>query len=168
MIAPKLLLIRHAKANPESPTGLDVDRALAPRGERQASWLAEVLAGDEAWRPERILSSPATRCQQTAEAIAEACTLDVETTDALALSSWAGRIVDLADELAEHADHQNGPPGVRVALVSHQPHLASVIAALSAGPTAELPRVRTGECFALERAGTAPCWALRAAFRAPD
>ena len=67
-----LILWRHAEAQ-EWPAGdprtrTDLERALTSRGERQAArmaqWLDRQLPGSA-----RILSSPARRCEQTAQAL---------------------------------------------------------------------------------------------------
>ena len=59
-----LILWRHAEAVAERPDLDDLERALTPKGERQAQrmgeWLNQRLAEST-----RILVSPALRCQQT-------------------------------------------------------------------------------------------------------
>lgn len=59
-----LILWRHAEAEDEAPNGDDLQRALTPRGEKQAArmaiWLDRQLADGV-----RILCSPALRCEQT-------------------------------------------------------------------------------------------------------
>jgi phosphohistidine phosphatase len=64
----RLILLRHAKAEAEAPSGDDFDRPLAPRGEREAKVMAEHLAalGE---RPDVALVSPALRTRQTWEAV---------------------------------------------------------------------------------------------------
>jgi len=63
-----LILWRHAEAQPEAEGHDDLQRALTPKGERQAQrmadWLNQRLAHST-----RILVSPALRCQQTARAL---------------------------------------------------------------------------------------------------
>ena len=63
-----LILWRHAEAFESQQAGDDLDRALTPKGERQAQrmadWLNQRLAHST-----RILVSPAVRCQQTAKAL---------------------------------------------------------------------------------------------------
>jgi phosphohistidine phosphatase len=60
-----LIFWRHAEAEDEREGLADVDRALTPRGEKQAArigaWLHRHLPADT-----RVLCSPALRCQQTA------------------------------------------------------------------------------------------------------
>jgi phosphohistidine phosphatase len=63
-----LILCRHAKS--DWPAGVnDLDRPLKARGEADADFLGEVLAGQE-FLPDLILSSPAKRAQQTAQRVA--------------------------------------------------------------------------------------------------
>jgi phosphohistidine phosphatase len=59
-----LIIWRHAQAQDEAPGGKDLERALTPRGEKQA---ARVAAWLDSHLPEgaRILCSPALRCEQT-------------------------------------------------------------------------------------------------------
>ena len=57
------LVVRHAKAKPRSNwTREEGKRPLAATGQRQALAVARLL---DAWRPERVASSPWTRCVQT-------------------------------------------------------------------------------------------------------
>jgi phosphohistidine phosphatase len=70
-----LWLLRHAKTVTDPPPGGDdFDRLLAPRGRRDATALAPLLAGDlaklglaEVPLPELVLVSPAARTRATAE-----------------------------------------------------------------------------------------------------
>ena len=63
-----LILWRHAEAFEMREVDNDLERALTPKGERQAQrmadWLNQRLAHST-----RILVSPAVRCQQTAKAL---------------------------------------------------------------------------------------------------
>jgi phosphohistidine phosphatase len=63
-----LILWRHAEAVIERPGEDDLERALTPKGERQAQRMAEWLNHRLA-HSTRILVSPARRCQQTAKAL---------------------------------------------------------------------------------------------------
>src|SRR5689334_5644347 len=60
-----LLLWRHAEAEDGTP---DLKRKLTPRGEKQARQMAEWIK-KHAPKDLRIIASPATRCQQTAQAL---------------------------------------------------------------------------------------------------
>jgi probable phosphoglycerate mutase len=77
----ELLIIRHALperiVNPDTPA----DPPLAPDGRRQAELLAGYLASE---RIDAIWSSPMVRAQETAQPLAKAFGLDVQTEDAIA------------------------------------------------------------------------------------
>lgn len=60
----KIHLIRHAKTDPTSPTGKDIDRKLLPKGIVQANVLAYYLK-DHAIQPEITWCSNATRTRET-------------------------------------------------------------------------------------------------------
>ena len=63
-----LILWRHAEASELESAGDDLERALTPKGERQAQRMAEWL-NQRLAHSTRILVSPAVRCQQTAKAL---------------------------------------------------------------------------------------------------
>ena len=63
-----LILWRHAEAFEMREVENDLDRALTPKGERQAQRMAEWL-NQRLAHSARILVSPAVRCQQTAKAL---------------------------------------------------------------------------------------------------
>ena len=63
-----LILWRHAEAFEMRELDEDLQRALTPKGERQAQRMAEWL-GQRLAHSTRILVSPARRCQQTAKAL---------------------------------------------------------------------------------------------------
>jgi phosphohistidine phosphatase len=69
MTARTLIVMRHAKAG-ELPGGPDTERALRPRGQRDAAaagtWLAE-----QGFAPELVLCSPARRTRQTWQHVSE-------------------------------------------------------------------------------------------------
>lgn len=113
-----LILWRHAEAFEMREVEEDLDRALTPKGERQAQrmadWLNQRLAHST-----RILVSPALRCQQTAKAL--------------------GKKFKTSNELAPDADGQallkaaRWPDGSEpVLIVGHQPTLGFVASYLLA------------------------------------
>jgi phosphohistidine phosphatase len=63
-----LILWRHAEAFEMREVETDLERALTPKGERQAQRMAEWL-NQRLAHSTRILVSPAVRCQQTAKAL---------------------------------------------------------------------------------------------------
>jgi phosphohistidine phosphatase len=60
----RLILFRHGKAEPESASGEDFDRRLAPRGVRESAEMAAHLA-DLGFLPDLVLVSPAARTRDT-------------------------------------------------------------------------------------------------------
>jgi len=77
-----LLVVRHARAGRRSAyAGDDLGRPLSHRGSAQAEALVPLLS---AFRPRRILSSPAVRCFETVHPLAEALDLRIESVGELA------------------------------------------------------------------------------------
>lgn len=66
-----LLLLRHAKAQPDAPNG-DHPRNLTDRGRRDAHTIGTVIA-DLIGTPDMFISSDANRAYQTAELAADSC-----------------------------------------------------------------------------------------------
>lgn len=64
----RLILFRHGKAEPESASGEDFDRRLAPRGIRESAEMGAHLA-DMGFLPDLVLVSPALRTRETWAAI---------------------------------------------------------------------------------------------------
>jgi phosphohistidine phosphatase len=63
-----LLLLRHAKAVPAESADGDAERALAPRGKRQARTLAGWFRGPGVV-PDHVLSSPSARTRETLDIV---------------------------------------------------------------------------------------------------
>jgi phosphohistidine phosphatase len=117
-----LIIWRHAEAHEAVPGEDDLQRALTPRGRKQAERMAAWL---EAQLPQgtRILSSPAVRADQTVRAL--------------------GRKYKVRDALSPGASVQDvletsGWPDAKypVLLVGHQPSLGGLIAHLLQMPDA--------------------------------
>lgn len=117
-----LIIWRHAEAHEAAPGEDDLQRALTPRGRKQAERMAAWL---EAQLPQgtRILSSPAARADQTVRAL--------------------GRKYKVRDALSPRASVQDvletsGWPDAKypVLLVGHQPALGGLIAQLLQMPDA--------------------------------
>ncbi|MEO0631188.1 MAG: histidine phosphatase family protein, partial [Planctomycetota bacterium] len=66
-----LAILRHGKAERDSPTGMDADRPLAARGARQAEWMGGQLA-EAGFGKAAVFASPAARTWSTAEIVADA------------------------------------------------------------------------------------------------
>ncbi|HVZ43099.1 MAG TPA: histidine phosphatase family protein [Ramlibacter sp.] len=111
-----LILWRHAEAEDEREGLDDAQRALTPRGEKQA---ARVGAWLDRHLPEgtRVLSSPARRCEQTALALGR----KYKTRAELAPGATVASILQAVQwPASRHA----------VLVVGHQPVLGEVIAQL--------------------------------------
>lgn len=113
-----LILWRHAEAV-EREGLVDLERALTPKGERQAQRMADWLNHRIA-HSTRVLVSPAVRCQQTAKALGR----KFKTVDAIAPGASAQALLDAVRW-----------PGASepVLLVGHQPTLGETAALLLAG-----------------------------------
>ena len=116
-----LLLWRHAEAEDGSP---DAKRELTARGEKQAKQMAEWI---KKHAPEnlRIIVSPATRCQQTAQALG----LPFETDKRLSTDSNATKVLAAAGWPAGAGE--DGKTAILV--VGHQPTLGQTAALLLSG-----------------------------------
>jgi len=72
-----VLLLRHAKSSWDEADLLDIERPLAPRGERDAHRIGEALRKREPL-PDLVLSSTAKRTRQTIEKVIRAAHLALE------------------------------------------------------------------------------------------
>jgi phosphohistidine phosphatase len=110
----RLILLRHAKAEGESPSGDDFDRPLAPRGQREARAVGAQLAA-QGFEPDLVLVSPAVRTRETWELaeLALACA-DVRFEPAL-YNAEAGAILRAAEKAGAEAR--------TVVVVAHNPGL---------------------------------------------
>jgi phosphohistidine phosphatase len=116
----ELILWRHAEAEPGEP---DLGRHLSSKGEKQARRIAGWLHGrlpDSA----RILVSPATRAQQTAQALAELSRRKFKTLEQIAPGATAEEL------LAAVGWPESRSP---IVAVGHQPTLGLVASRLIAG-----------------------------------
>ena len=132
----ELILWRHAEAHDAKEGQDDLERALTPRGEKQAARLSAWL---ERQLPQglRVVSSPARRTEQTAQALGRKYKLRAELlpdgtpTDLLELVQW---------------DKGNGA----VLVVGHQPLLGQTAAHLL-GLGQEACSIRKGAVWWLRR-----------------
>ncbi|MBC7206137.1 MAG: histidine phosphatase family protein [Methyloversatilis sp.] len=116
----ELILWRHAEALDTVP---DASRKLSARGEKQAKQMATWLK-PRLPKNTRILVSPATRCQQTAQALE----LDFETS----------RLLNTDASVADLIAATEWPTaGSAVVVVGHQPTLGRMAALLLSGHEAE-------------------------------
>lgn len=111
-----LILWRHADAQDGSESIDDLNRALTPRGLKQAARVARWL---DRQLPEgtRVITSPARRCEQTAQALGRKYKVQAELgTDAH------------VDQLLEVAQWPHAKTAVLI--IGHQPTLGATIARL--------------------------------------
>lgn len=133
-----LLLLRHAKAQPDAPAG-DHRRVLTKRGVRDARAIGAVLAALPV-RPDVILTSDAARARQTAQVAAEALGVDLREEPRIYGASVQA-LLRLVRRLPEQARC--------VVLVGHNPGLEE-LAALLAGPAADVGHLPTAGLARLE------------------
>ena len=133
-----LLILRHAKAQPDAPAG-DHARALTTRGRRNATAIGGHL-DDTSGRPDAIVTSDAQRALQTAELVAEA----TDFTSALTLEPRLyGAGLDTLVQVVRSLPDEAGS----ALLVGHNPGLEELVAALAptedpvALPTAALAQI---------------------------
>ena len=120
---PRLDLLRHGQALPAGPAG-DRQRALSPAGVSGLESLAAHLAR-EAWRPDRVFSSPYLRALQSAGIVAGAAApaVAVETLRALEPEREPSEVLDA---LVRH-----GVTAGHVLVVGHQPLLGLLVGHLT-------------------------------------
>jgi phosphohistidine phosphatase SixA len=112
-------LIRHASAGKRTGSSDDFARPLDARGHEQAQAIARLLADSNV---DRVLTSPALRCQQTVGALARTCDLKVEVVDWLAEGSSQLAIIRKMMKLGDQD----------VALCSHGDVIPEVVRTLEA------------------------------------
>jgi len=117
----RLLLLRHAKAEPAHAGQDDHDRALTERGRTDAAAMARYLA-DQGYVPARILCSTSLRTVETIEPLLKATPAPVEYCAALYLAP-PGRLVALAQDAADDDK--------ALMLVGHNPGLEQCAALLA-------------------------------------
>jgi 8-oxo-(d)GTP phosphatase len=119
-----IIALRHGKAMPpETWDGPDATRPLLQRGVDQALSVAHGVA---AFRPERLFSSPAERCQRTIAPTARLTGLEVR--DEVGISQDAYRS---DGERVEKIVAKRIKKGVTTVLCSHGPVLPQIIAAVA-------------------------------------
>lgn len=128
-----LYLLRHAKAEPDSPSGRDFDRPLSDVGRRQTSAINRQLAQGELPLPAAVVSSPAVRALETARGVLHQLgDAEIETDERI----WNASVPDLLDVLADRPD---GPEPLM--LVGHNPGFEQLVRWLTA--SIPVPGVKT-------------------------
>ncbi len=128
-----LILLRHAKAEPQSPGGGDFERPLAPRGREQARQAAAWLSARPEWPPARVLCSPARRTLETAEALRGELEATSFRAEPLIYEADPGTLLELVE--------MHLPQASPLLLIGHNPGLSELLSALCPGDPAagELP-----------------------------
>ena len=119
----RLILFRHGKAEPESTSGEDFDRRLAPRGVRESAEMAAQLA-DLGFLPDLALVSPAARTRETWAA--------VETHFPQARVLFDDELYHADSGSARHAAERAGKTAGTVMVVGHNPGLQELAVRLLA------------------------------------
>ena len=120
-----IIALRHAKAVPPSVwDGPDTNRPLLQRGLDQA---VSEASGIMAYKPTRLVSSPATRCRETIQRIADRAKLPVKLSAKISQDAWGngdgGAVSVIAKRLAKRET---------VVLCSHGPVLPELIEQVAA------------------------------------
>ena len=133
-----LLILRHGKAEQDSPTGSDFDRSLTGRGHRDSAAVGRALR-DSRRRPDAILASPALRAAETAAEVVAAAGWSVAPFLDRRLYNAAPNslleIIRQADEAVE-----------ALLIVAHNPGLQQIIVDLAVDDPAGL-RAQIGGSF---------------------
>lgn len=135
-----LLLLRHAKAEPDAQGG-DRERRLTPRGKHDAGAVGRIIA--ELGLPiDLIVSSDARRAQETAEIVASVIGWQNPIRlEPRIYGASAGQLLDLIHDLPESA--------ICALLVGHNPGFVELAAALAGASDASI-RLRTASVAHLE------------------
>ncbi|MEO6925625.1 MAG: histidine phosphatase family protein [Rhodanobacter sp.] len=124
----ELILLRHAEAVPIDDAGEDRERALSSRGEQEAQAAGLWLATHDI-RPERVLSSPTRRTDETTRlALAAIDDAPVPQSAHEIYDATPGELLVLLDQ---HADAGS------VMLVGHNPGIERLVALLVEGRSDE-------------------------------
>jgi phosphohistidine phosphatase SixA len=141
----ELILVRHAHAEREASSGLDMDRPLSTLGftqaEAGAAWLLERQI-----RPARVLCSPALRARQTLSALRMRLPDLAITEEAGIYEATPGELISLIDR------HRPQSPLI---VVGHNPGLETLVTLLADGRSTDGRGMPTGSIARLRlRAGS--------------
>jgi phosphohistidine phosphatase len=127
-----VILLRHGKSSWSDSTLADIDRPLAPRGERASKRIAKYMRRKRL-RPDLVLCSPSLRTRQTLEAIepslGKGCSVE------LVPQLYAASELELLERLQALPEPVNS-----VMLIGHNPGLQD-LALVLASRGADLPRL---------------------------
>jgi phosphohistidine phosphatase len=127
-----VILLRHGKSSWSDPTLADLDRPLAPRGERASRTIAKYMRRKKI-RPALVLCSPSLRTRQTLEAIESS--LGKGSAVKLVPQLYAASERELLERLRAVPDSVGS-----VMLIGHNPGLHDLARAL-ASRGADLPKL---------------------------
>lgn len=127
-----IILLRHGKSSWSDPTLADLDRPLAPRGERASGRIAKYIRQKKI-RPSLVLYSPSLRTRQTLEAIESSLgKRSVVELEPQLYAASEGELLQRLQALPESVDS--------VMLIGHNPGLHDLARAL-ASRGADLPKL---------------------------
>jgi broad specificity phosphatase PhoE len=119
----RIVVVRHGQAAPKKGwSGVDADRPLVARGRRQAAGLDQTVGPPP---PARVISSPALRCRQTVQPLADSRGVKVEVAESLSIGV-ADAALQLCRELVAGQQQDD-----TVVLCTHREVLVDLLPALS-------------------------------------
>jgi phosphohistidine phosphatase len=128
-----VILLRHAKSSWSDSTLSDIDRPLAPRGERAARRIAKYMR-KKSMHPALVLCSPSVRTRQTLDAIepslGKSCLVELSPE---LYAATDGQLLERLQALPESVDS--------VMLIGHNPGLHD-LAIVLASRSADLERLK--------------------------
>ena len=129
-----IYLFRHAKSSWDDPSLTDLERPLAPRGQRAGEVMCDYLRLADV-EPDLVLCSPSLRTRQTLESIRPA--IGVETKVRFEPMLYHGGASELIDQLRRLPDEVG-----KVMLIGHNPSLQALAVSLTGrGEREDLSRV---------------------------
>jgi len=128
-----LILLRHAKAEPQATGGGDFERALTREGEQDAERIGKLMAEAGA-KPTRIVTSPAVRALATAERVLAAFGELAVVQDQEIFEATPGGLLEV---LARHRDTRE------LMVVGHNPGLSELAGLLLYGRSEDLRSLPT-------------------------
>ena len=114
-----LLVLRHAKASQDSPSGLDFDRPLKPRGQWQALTLGRMMR-ERDLAVDAIVASPAARVVETVSGLMAGAAASIE-------PAYDRRLYNASPESLLAVIGDVGDTVERLLIVGHNPGLQSVV-----------------------------------------
>jgi phosphohistidine phosphatase SixA len=138
-------LVRHAHAGSRHSDPHDRYRQLSEKGWRRADVITELLAGLDV---DQVLSSPATRCVQTVQGVADGHGIDIVETEDL----WED--ADTSDAMAVLAEAVGGKQSNTVVVCSHGNLIPVIVEQLAeAGATIKGRGCEKGSVWVLDHDG---------------